>query len=251
MHVIKDWILLLETLIEWEAWLKSDRMTKYQLKRAEKKHRYIMYLMRKIGRRTKGMGLKKMKFHGIIHYVMDILHFGVPMEFDTGSCESGHKRTKTAAKRTQKNPDHFNTQTCKRLDEFHLVDLAMEEINGCTMWDVHCLIDPEPLPTPPNDEVVTGGTRIEVFFDEEDQENSWRFRGRVNSDGVPLQAEAIDFLCGLQDLVYVSKKRIMGNVTSRVPIWVRILSSGNDACPCTVLSARPCWFCIYPINKIY
>ena len=33
---------------------------------------------------------------------MDITYFGVPMEFDTGSNESGHKVVKKAAKLTQR-----------------------------------------------------------------------------------------------------------------------------------------------------
>ena len=37
------------------------------------------------------MGLKIVKFHAIVHVAQDVLDFGVPMEFDTGTNESGHK----------------------------------------------------------------------------------------------------------------------------------------------------------------
>jgi hypothetical protein len=37
------------------------------VKRLEKKHRYIMYLIRKIAQRTEGMGLKLLKFNTILH----------------------------------------------------------------------------------------------------------------------------------------------------------------------------------------
>ena len=37
-----------------------------------------------------------------MHMADDILYFGVPMEFDTGSNESGHKAEKTAAKLNKK-----------------------------------------------------------------------------------------------------------------------------------------------------
>jgi hypothetical protein len=40
-----------------------------------------------------------------------ILNFGVPMEVDTGSNESGHNATKTAARLTQKNEKTFDLQT--------------------------------------------------------------------------------------------------------------------------------------------
>jgi len=47
-----------------------------------------MYLMRKVAVRQKGMGLKIMKFHGILHMADAILNFGVPLEYNTG-CVSG------------------------------------------------------------------------------------------------------------------------------------------------------------------
>jgi hypothetical protein len=80
--------MLVETLLEWEAWLKSDQMELKHVEAAKQKHRYIMYLIKKVGNHVKGMGLKLMKFHGIMHMYMDIIHFGVPMEFDTGTNES-------------------------------------------------------------------------------------------------------------------------------------------------------------------
>jgi hypothetical protein len=89
-----NWILLVETLLQWEQWLKSDQMEKSQVLAAERKHWYIMYLIKKVGKWSKGMGLKLMKFHGIMHMYMDILHFGVPKEVDTETNESGHKQTK-------------------------------------------------------------------------------------------------------------------------------------------------------------
>ena len=47
------------------------------------------------------MEFKLMKFHGIVNMADDILNFGIPMEVDTGSNESGHKLTKVAARLTQ------------------------------------------------------------------------------------------------------------------------------------------------------
>ena len=76
-----DWILLIELLLEWEAHLNEPRMEVYHLRRLQKKHRYLMYLMRKIAKRSAGMGLKLLKFHLILHLSEDILQFGVPLEF--------------------------------------------------------------------------------------------------------------------------------------------------------------------------
>jgi len=81
---VRDWSLLVETLLEWERWLKSPVMQRKHVREAREKHRYIMYLMRYVAKRSKGMGFKVVKFHGIVHIAQDILNFGIPMEVDTG-----------------------------------------------------------------------------------------------------------------------------------------------------------------------
>ena len=133
--VVTDWIMLVETLLQWEMWLKSDEMLMKHIKAARHYHRYIMYLIKKVGKRSKGMGLKIMKFHAIMHLVDDILNFGVPMEVDTGSNEAGHKKTKKAALLTQKKECSFDAQTSMRLQEVALLDLAKEELEGRPLWD--------------------------------------------------------------------------------------------------------------------
>ena len=74
-NVLKDWQLLIDTLLQWEQWLKSIQMEIDHVKKSELKHRYLMYLMKKVGRRVQGMGLKITKFHSIMHLTNDILNF--------------------------------------------------------------------------------------------------------------------------------------------------------------------------------
>jgi hypothetical protein len=92
--VVSEWIELVEMLLMWEVWLKSDKIAKRHVKRVEKKHRFIIYLLRKTANGQAGMGLKLTKFHAKVHMATEILHFGMPMCFDTGSQEAGHKRRK-------------------------------------------------------------------------------------------------------------------------------------------------------------
>jgi hypothetical protein len=82
---LRDWSQLVETLLQWERWLRSNSMEKKHVQEAEEKHRFIMYLMRKVAKRSTGMKLKLTKFHGVVHMADNILNFGVPMEVDTGS----------------------------------------------------------------------------------------------------------------------------------------------------------------------
>jgi hypothetical protein len=133
---VRDWILLVETLLQWEIYLKSDRMERKHVERLKKKHRFIMFLFKRIGNRTEGMGMKFCKFHAITHIAMDILWFGTPAVTDTGANESHHKTTKFAAQLTQKMLQVFDEQTARRLEEFHAIDLAMEElVHGHTPWE--------------------------------------------------------------------------------------------------------------------
>jgi hypothetical protein len=65
----------------------------------------------------------------------DILNFGVPMNYDTGSDESGHKPAKAMAKVTQKRKEYFDKQVGNHLTEVKALDLAMNEIkDGECPW---------------------------------------------------------------------------------------------------------------------
>ena len=77
-----------------------------------------------------------MKFHAIEHMVEDMLLYGTPSEFDTGSNESHHKASKYAAKLTQRKESTFNFQTAMRMTEFLVLDLALCETqqNKC-LWE--------------------------------------------------------------------------------------------------------------------
>ena len=122
---VQDWSHLLELLLVWEAYLNNDEMKVKHVKKLEKKHRHIMYLIRKVAPRVKGMGLKLMKFHAMLHLAEDILLFGVPLEFDTSANESHHMPSKYAAILTQRSHATFTYQTALRLVEFTLLDLAL------------------------------------------------------------------------------------------------------------------------------
>jgi hypothetical protein len=124
---INDWVTLVETLLMWVQWLKSDEMPKKLVKRSKKNIR------------QKGMGLRITKFHAIGHMSQDILHFGVPLCFDTGPDEAMHKPTKVAAKVTQKRKDLFDEQVGQRMMELHTLHLAMAESKEGSrkVWDYY------------------------------------------------------------------------------------------------------------------
>ena len=209
---LKDWTLLVELLLEWEAYLNEKKMKRAHVQRLAKKHRFIMYIMTVVAKRTEGMGLKLMKFHAIVHLVTDMLLYGVPTEFDTGSNESHHKPTKQAAHLTQRNESTFHMQTAMRLVEFLAIELAMMEIDeDAKVWEYFqewctdssdeedTIVDPEPnLP-----EVKTGGTKLEVFFDaDNNDEPTFRVLGKSKFiEKTRIMTTVIKFLTELQELV--------------------------------------------------
>jgi hypothetical protein len=135
---VSDWIMLLETLLQWEVWLRQESIKTNELHRARKKHQYMMGLFKKIVKRQKGMGMKLTKFHVILHLVEDILDYGVPITFDTGSNEMAHKGYKSSAKQTQKNARQFEFQTACRCIENLAVTLAgIEKEEDITPWKYH------------------------------------------------------------------------------------------------------------------
>jgi hypothetical protein len=237
---LSDWTLLVELMLEWESYLNQKSMRKAHVKRLGKKHRFIMYIMKNVAKRSTGMGLKLMKFHSIIHLVQDMLINGVPCEFDTGSNESHHKPTKHAAKLTQRNEAKFNFQTATRLTEFHLLELAMEEVaHGLKVWEYFDYVDEEEVEAEVADRmedhpdsnstelpdldrqesdwsdvedmevegpelvVVTDGTRIKVFEDpDDDGKPTFKVLGRSkHADQTTWMHEVVVFLNDLQNKV--------------------------------------------------
>ena len=235
---IQRWSYLVELLLQCEVYLCQQEMKKELVKKMEKKHRYLMYLMTQAAQREEGMGLKLMKFHAIIHLVTDILLYGVPKEFDTGANKSHYKPAKQAAKLTQRKESTFNIQTAKRLAEFLLIDFAMAEVeDGVRVWEYFDgLVDKFPDDLDSNLEdldqvndsmdqesevedtdlhakptsVSTGGTRIRIFTDsDQDGEPTFEVLGRSKSRKKPVWvSEVVEFLHKLQETVlqYISTR---------------------------------------------
>jgi len=167
---IQDWLELLEIVLAWEAFLCQTAMTMVHVAKLSMKNRYLMWMLKKVVRRKFGMKMKTTKFHMISHLCNDMVLYGIPLEVDTGSNESGHKATKVAARSTQKNEKTFDIQTATRIHEHRILDMAIEELGGRKLWRYHTKSEtllPEPIEE--EDEIVTGGARINIFEDDNNQ----------------------------------------------------------------------------------
>ena len=215
-HLKDDWQLLVELLLEWEAYLCLPKMKMKHIKRLDKKHRYIMYVMKKVANRTKGMGLNIMKFHGIVHLMDDIIQHGVPLEFDTAGNESHHKIAKVAARLTQQNEANFLYQVAVRMHEFLILDLALHEVEtGGRVSDYFDIFSDESVaemdissenpdqPAADEEELnVTDDAKIAVFFDKEEGAPGFELQSKSKfADKTAINTELLHFLLGLQDLL--------------------------------------------------
>lgn len=200
--VLKDWSLVVETLLQWEMWLKSDRMRVKHVQFARQKHRYIMYLIKRVGNRVKGMGLKITKFHCIMHIADDILHFGVPSEVDTGINESGHIEEKKCAQLTQKKKELFDQQTCKRLEEKALIDLALMDMEGLKKWEYYEYYEFSPESAKEQEQPRLGGPQMHVYYDTSAKEFcAYILRRGTGRVPVKVEQSLLDFVGGLQECV--------------------------------------------------
>ena len=161
---LDGWVELLELLLLWEAFLGKSEMTTRDISKLSRWNRYILWMIKKHADRETGMGLRLVKYHAVVHLAHDILAFGVPKEFDTGSNESGHKPTKVAAMLTQKIGSLFDWQTEARLTEFLAIAMAMAEIEGRRLWlYFEKQADPPRKSVPAPQEIITGETTINIF----------------------------------------------------------------------------------------
>ena len=184
MAFIHDWMLLLTSLLQCEAWLKEPELRVYDVRRFKTKVKEIMNMEKKIGRRDKGMGFRTFKFHAALHVADDILNFGVPSNVNTMSNEMHHKPSKTAAIHTQRRAKIFDWQCANNLHDMEVIDVAMEEImNNNNIWDYYKRESDENTAEFADEqstlavEVRNTGTRVEYFYDA--KENNYKYR--VNS----------------------------------------------------------------------
>ena len=200
-YLIWDWSLLVESFIQWEAWLKSDTYPRKLVMKAKTKHCVLMYLLKKVAKCSQGMQFKVMKFHGVIHMADNMLNFGNAEELNTNTNESGHKPTKQAAKLTQKNEETFIDQTDDQLFKFLVIDMAMAELRGRIMWEYYDKFVEVPQ-NPKKEAITTGGACIKVFYSDKLERNAFKFTKKIKSrQGATVEECALDFLVELQEKV--------------------------------------------------
>jgi hypothetical protein len=189
---IQDWLLLVETLLQWESFLMLPKMQKIHVRRLKKKHQFLMYLLKRIGNPVKGMGFKVMEAHAMVH-------LSIPMNVDTGSNESHHKRTKVVANLTQKDIKTFEKQTCNQCDDFQVLDLALEEIDGRPLWEYYDGFEHQTIVKKPSLQ-TTGGMMMVMSRNQEYNDAEFKVITRMeNRHWLILENGFLEYCLSIQE----------------------------------------------------
>ena len=131
---VDDWLMLLETQLETEQWLKRDAVSVDEVKRSGPKFREIMSMTKVIGKRVEKMGNKTFNFHGTMHMPDEILNFGTAQVTNTDGDEMRHKKDKKSAGKTQKRPKTFEFQSLTQIENRRVIEVANAERKGRRRW---------------------------------------------------------------------------------------------------------------------
>lgn len=195
--LIRDWIMLLETFLQWIKWMKLPEIRVFDIKRFKTKVREIMEMEKRIAPRTIGMKNKTFNFHAGLHVGDDMLNFGVPSVVNTESNESHHKGSKTAAMQTQRIPKTFDKACADNIHCMDVIDLAVYELkSGRTRYDYFKT----------DDEIFEDDNSIQGKVTESSSDNESISDSEDNED--------------TEDIVSLAKGSADGQVCEKMQKWV-------------------------------
>jgi hypothetical protein len=115
---IKDWKLLVSSLLQWHEWLKKPFISRESARKSGKATSWLMRTMKTVAPRHTGMKNNTIKMHLVHHIGEDILDFGVPQNVNSAFAESAHIHlAKITSKNTQRRPETFTLQAAERYVE--------------------------------------------------------------------------------------------------------------------------------------
>ena len=131
------WLNLFETILCFDSWTHSEVMMPFPEEDENTEYGYVVsdmlhYITEMIEEMQKaiieispreGNNWKIPKFHKLGHLPWEFMHWGSPMNFDAGHCESNHKKNvKKPAKTAQKQRKYFETQVGNRYATWLVID---------------------------------------------------------------------------------------------------------------------------------
>ena len=143
--MIRDFIWILQLLMQWEEFMKLPEIPKADAHKFEKAIRNFMYLYTTIIDRQKGMKTNIIKVHIILHMMLYIIQNGAPRNWDSGPGESNHKyNIKAPFLTTQKRHDSVSYQVAKRFADNLVIERTVRGLFPAPPLAPVPMHDPEP-----------------------------------------------------------------------------------------------------------
>ncbi|MCA1807754.1 MAG: hypothetical protein LC687_07900, partial [Actinobacteria bacterium] len=136
--------------------------------------------------------------------------------------ESHHKDTKVAAKLTQKDIKTFEKQTSDRCDDFEVLDLAIQELEGRPLWDYFQGYKHPNIVQEENEPDTIGGMMYNVEWDDEENAEGFVIKTRMKAkDEVEMDTQLLGYLNRVQ------AKLLEENLVERLQVFSEHTRSGQ------------------------
>ena len=130
---VKDWVLVVSSLLQWYQWIKEPHLTKLHVLRLHATVQWLMRLVADIAPQTTGMGNNTIKRHLVLNLCQDMLDHGVPQNMNSAYAESANiSLAKETSMRTQKCATSFTFQAATRYTDNLALDLACDDLRQDT-----------------------------------------------------------------------------------------------------------------------
>jgi hypothetical protein len=192
-HRTQNWIKLLETLLLFENWLKSNTLSRPDVTLVGTHFiPWFVDFFKRVVRRLIGEGLDIPKVHLNFHIWKDILRLAVPINFTGHFAESNLKYNgKNWGKLTQMRSHSIDNQTAERSREASIIRLAKAEVDYINTGRWGFFFGPTARSESPNKHKRNGLSIVCTFSPKRTEEDdtrlqaSYRTRKRDQSDFPP------------------------------------------------------------------
>ena len=150
---LNDFIELLEAFLAFHAWYKKEKFwslgneahAKGMATSASNSIKNMMDMVKRVLPRNEGNGWNVQKFHDMFHLIHDMIRYGSPMNFDSGTGEKFHKfNSKMPAATAQlQSQAKFQYQSCQRWYEWQLNQYALTRFGHKSIAFQKCMLNQE------------------------------------------------------------------------------------------------------------
>lgn len=182
-HRIQHWIKLLETLLLFESWLKSESINRADADLVGSEFvPWFVDFFKRVVRRVTGEGLDIPKVHLNFHIWKDILRLGVPINYTGHFAESNLKfNAKNWGKLTQMRSHSIDSQTAERSYEASVIRLAKAEVDYLNTGHIGFFFGPSEKTKPITNKERKGLSIVCIFSNKHTDDGDLRLQASFST----------------------------------------------------------------------